>query len=842
MTHKQPPRNNHANLKLSLRLLARDWRSGALTILVFSLLLAVATVTSISLFTSRIHNSIYDEAAQFLAGSVKISGSIPIEDSWLNQAETLNIETALITEFTSMAFSEQEMILTQVKAVSSSYPLKGEMTIAKTPYGAEQKISGAPKEGEAWLASRLFEALGISIGDKIFLGDGEFIVTAAVVKEPDAGQSLFGIAPRAMINHKDIAKTNAVQVGSRISYSLLISGSENRIDKFQNWIDPKLGHHFRWNDAKSSNRSVGGALDRAESFLLLAGSLSVILGCAAIALAARRYAQKNAKTVAVLKTLGYTPNDVLTTFSLILITLGLSGVLAGSLLGWVLHWGILIAIGNLIPTQLMAPSFSAYWTGYITGFVALLAFAAPPFFSLRNVLPKAAINDSNQSAFNAFWANLLGLAAIVLLVFLYSRDPLLTLYLTIGSIICLQGVFLLSKATISFSQRFAKKLNYTWRLGFNNLQRHQKTNAMQIMIFSILLLLVAILISVRTHLIAQWKNQLPPNAANHFAFNIFPDELEDVKQAFAESGVTHSPFYAMTRGRIVAVNGESTAERVAKFNEGGMDYEREINLTSSQEMGPDNTIESGQWWTSSQLVADAEFLVSTEEGYAKGLGIEVDDLLLFSIAGQELTARVTSIRSVQWDSMNPNFFMIFNQAIDKKYGANWLTSFHIDANQKTFLNQLTRKYPTISLIELDQTINQIRDIINKITTAIEFILMLVVISGLLVLITSIQATLDMRFKESAILRTLGAEKALVRKTLITEFSVLGLLAGLLAVVGTEACLFLLQTLTFELQYQPFFIIWLALPIAGALLIGATGWVSTRRVTQVPPMHVLKSIN
>ena len=849
-TPASQPSEKHKNAepnqtRLALKLLFRDWKGGALTILVFSLLLAVATVTSISLFTSRIHNSIYDEATQLLAGDAKISGSMPIHEEWQGHAREQNIASSSVTEFATMAFSEQDMILSQVKAVDSHYPLKGSLTITQKGEKEGKLVQTGPSPGEVWIAARLLGALNIELGSTIQLGEADFKVTAIINKEPDSGQSLFGVAPRAMIHMDDLAKTEAVQTGSRIRYAMLIAGAESDINQYSEWVTPKLGHHFRWQDVKSNNRSIGDALNRAESFLLLAGSLSVILGGAAIALAARRYARKHNKTVALLKTLGCTPKNIVHIYSLTLLSLGLFAVIAGGIVGWGLHWGILIAIDDLIQTKLPLPSIDAYWVGGVTGLVALLAFAAPPILRLRNVMPIAAINENYQSNLSLIWTNMIGLFAVIGLVYFYSQNIKLTAYLLIGAIVCLAGVYVLSRATLILSKQLAPVLGYSWRLGLNNLQRHKQTNALQIMIFSILFLLVAILSSVRTHLLDQWQNQLPSNAANHFAFNIYPEELPDVTKLFIEAEIEHSPFYPMTRGRVIAVNGtdsQSLAEIYAEPDD-RMDYQRELNLTYSKILGSDNAIEQGQWWDT--IPADEHektLYVSAEQEYAKGLNIQLGDTVTFSIAGQEVDATVSSIRTVQWDSMNPNFFMIFNQPINAQFGANWLTSFYLPPEQKDFINQLSRQYPTISIIELDQTIEQIRDIIGKITSAIEFILMLVLASGILVLITSIQATLDMRFKESAILRTLGADRQLVRKTLLVEFATLGLLAGLLAVLGTEASLYMLQTQIFNLNYQPFKILWLLLPLTSTFIIAMAGWLSTRKVIKTPPMEVLKSIN
>lgn len=828
--------SRNARLKLAFKIFWRDWKTGELNLLVASLLLAIATVTSISLFTSRIHNAIYQEAAHFLAADAKISGSLPMPTQWQEHAQTQGLQTASLIGFQAMAFAADGMVLTQVKGVSDSYPLKGELGISERPFTDSRAVSKGPPSGEAWLAPRLFGALGISSGDNITIGEASFRVSASLNREPDSGQSLFGVAPRVMINQADVAKTEAIQTGSRVSYALLVSGEASDLARFENWLQPQLGNHHRWTGVKSENRGVGDALTRAERFLLLTGCLSVVLSGVAIALAARRYATRQQNQVAILKTLGSSPTHILGFYAVNLALIGIFCLALGAMAGWLLHWGIMLALGDLLPADIAAPSWSAYTTGGVTGVVALWAFAAPPIIALRNIAPASILREQVGSVLSSRLSFAIGAAAVVLLMGFYSRDLSLTLIVAAGASLCLLGVGVLGAGLIYACKRVGQKLDYSWRLGLANLQRHQRFNALQIMVFSVLLMLLFILLTVRTSLIQQWQNQLPEDAPNHFAFNIFPDEAAQIREFFDANGIAVRPFYPMTRGRLTQINEEDAQARI-ELKSNDLNYERELNLTWSDTYGEDNKIIAGTWWQNSDDTQP--LLVSAEEEYAKGIDLKVGDSVTFSVAGTEVSAKVANLRSVQWDSMNPNFFMIFNREIVPGSGANWITSFHLASQQKSLLNILSRKFPTISLIEIDQTIEQIQSIIGKVSMAIEFILLLVLVSGILVLVTSVQATLDLRIRESAIFRTLGANRRLIQKVLLIEFCMLGLLAGILAVAGTELCLFFLQTRVFNLAYQSQFSLWLWGPLVSALLIGAVGWLSTRRVIITPPLAVLR---
>ncbi len=841
------PKNSHASpfspppkvsIALTRRLLWRDWKSGELNILLFSLLLAIATVTCISLFTSRIHNSIYEEASHFLAADAKVTGSITPPAKWKTRAQELGLTGADILRFQAMAFSESGMTLSQVKAVSALYPLKGALTISNTPFGTGQKITHGPKPGEVWIAPRIFNALKISAGDKITIGEADFIVTAALNKEPDSGQSIFGVSPRVMMNIADIKKTQVVQIGSDIDYDWLLGGDASAIAAMKKWLDPQIGEHHRWIDVKGGNISIDSALTRAERFLLLTGCLSVILSGLAIALAARRYAKRHQNQVALLKTLGCTPRNITQLYAQSILFIGISSIFIGALLGWCLHWGIIGALGDLIPTALAQASWSAYLTGAVTGFISLWAFAAPPIFGLRNIPPASVLRSSEVNPRTIFTSTTIGVIAILGLMFFYSRDISLTLIVTAGATVCVLGVGVISSILIQTTRPLSRYLSTSWKLGLASLKRHKQFNALQVVIFSLLFMLLFILLTVRTSLLSQWQNQLPENAPNHFVFNIFPEEMPQIKTFFAENDIQSKLFFPMTRGRVISVNGIDI-KSIEKPPKHRVNYKRELNLTWSDTYGEDNTITQGAWWNT--LKPRDVLQVSTESSYAEGLGLTIGDTITFSVAGQTVDARVSSIRSVKWDSMNPNFYMIFDRPLLGGISANWVTSFYLPTENKLALNTLSRAHPTISIIEIDQTIEQVQSIVSKVSLAIEFILALVLSSGLLVLVTSIQATLDIRIQEGAIYRTLGAAKSLIRSTLLVEFITLGTLAGILAVGGTELCIFFLQTRIFDLPYSSQGWLWLWGPLLSGILIGLTGWLSARKVVNTPPLTLLRSL-
>lgn len=824
---------NYFVSKLFIRML----RAGEFHLLISALLVATASVTAISLFVERISGTLYNEASTFIAADALVRGSMPIKQQWQQAAKARNFETANFSSFNAMVFSDQGMKLGRVKAVDSNYPLYGELTL-----GAENNertiVQHGPLPGEVWLAPRLISNLDIQVGDRIKIGNAEFTLAASLLSEPDNASTQFGVAPRAMIHVDDVERTGAIQVGSRVSYAFLMAGPQDDIEIFTSELKPELGEHYRLLSPKDGNRALSSAIDRAERFLLLSGSLSVLLSALAIAIAAQRFANKQQPQVALLKCLGVKPGELQNIYLLLLATLAMIGIVFGLALGWVIHHIILFLLRDLLPQTLAGASIKPIIIGSLTCTLCLFSFAGPPILSLKHVSPIRVLKQV-QGRFLALKTNVvLGILCLGLLLLIYSQSLLLSAILLLSVCACIVLCSLFSLFILGLSKKLQSKLTGEWRIGLGNLQRQRALSGLQIFVFANIALLLLVLFQVRTNLIDEWKPQLE-RTPNHFVFNIFSSELEAVKAHLKNASIQTNSFYPMSRGRLIEINAVPIKDKI--LDKSRNNYKRELNLTWSSAMGDDNKIVVGEWWSPSQTTASPkELLVSAEQEYAEGLGLALGDILTFSIAGKEIDAKLASIRSVEWDSMNPNFFMIFNRAIAQDFAANWITSFYLDSDKQEKINQFSRRFPTVSLIELDQTLKQIKEVTTKVLMAVEFILLLVLSSSLLVVISSIKSSIDSRLKETALLRSFGASRRFTQRITLIEFASVGFIAGIFASAGAELSLYLIQTKLFESSYSFNGWMWIYAPIVSTLIIAFTGYLATVSTTHVPPMRALKS--
>ena len=830
--------------RLVLRLAVRDWRAGELRLLLAAVVVAVGTVTAIGLFVDRLREALLSESTTFLGADRVIASTRPVPEGFRDAARDLGIAHTDVVTFPSMLFADEaedaRSQLVSVKAVGDAYPLRGVLRVAEEPFGPAGVTQAVPARGEAWLDSRLFPALDLAIGDTVAVGYARLRIGRVLAGEPDRGGSVFDLGPRLLMHIDDVPETRVIQPGSRVGYRLLLSGEDAALAQLKTAVEPDLAPNYRWRGIADANPTIGEALDRAESFLLLGGLLAVLLAGVAVALGAHRYARRHYDHVGVLKTLGATPADVQWGYLGVLSVVGAAGVLTGLALGGVVHLAIVAALAAYLPASLPLPSLRPVGLGAVTGFVCLLAFALPPLLALRGVSPMRVIRRDVHAgaASQAFTYGAAALGGLGLLVW-YSGDVWLTLW-AIGGGVGVCGAFAAVALLLLRGGRVVgMQAGSAWRLALAGLQRRYRENVAQITIFGIAIMLLLILLLIRTALLDEWRAQLPENAPNHFVMNVADDEVEAVQTLLATHTDYDGRLFPMIRGRVTSVNGQPAEEWEQAHRRGpdGPRLRSERNLTWSDALPGNNVLVQGEWWPED----GGEALLSLEADYARRFGLGIGDELAFDIGGLPVAARVANTRRVEWDSLQPNFFIIFSGAALRDFATTHMTSFHLEADGKRFLNRLLSEHPTITVIEVDEIIRQVRSIVARVTQAIELVLGLVLGAGALVLVASIQASHAARLREHALVRALGGTMKLIAGALTAEFAVLGAFAGVVAVIGAEITVTVLRAQVFELGYELHPWLWLAGPAIGAALIAAIGYLGTRKLVESPPVLVLREL-
>jgi putative ABC transport system permease protein len=821
---------------LAIRQLLRDARAGELRVLFFALLVAVAASTAIGYFGARLNGAMMMRATEFLGADLLLEGSSPARPEQIRSGTELGLDHARVVEFSSVVATDNGIQLSSVKAADDSYPLRGELKSAPAPFAPEE-TGGRPNPGEAWVEARLLTALDLKIGDSIDVGNQTLRLSRVLTYEPDRAGNFYSLTPRVLINLKDLEATGVVQPGSRVSYRDLWRGPAPALQTYRDLLKPGLEANQRLQDARDGNRQIGGALGKAERYLNMASLVAVLLSGVAVALSANRFATRRFDASALLRCLGLSRRETMVLFSLQLTVLGLLASLSGALLGWIAQLGLFALLHDLLPTAVPPGGLLPAIAGIGTGLVALAGFALPPLAALGRVPPLRVLRRDMLPIPSSSWVIYgAALGALGLIMWRLSLDLVLTFALLGGGVVAalvLGGLLLLLLQSL---RRLLARASLPWRLGLGQLLRHPLAAAGQALAFGLILLSLALIALLRGELLDTWQNQLPKNAPNYFALNILPNDKQAFTDKLLELSAQSAPLYPVVPGRLISINGEPATEFVTKDSAGDRALQRDLSLTWAADLPQGNVVTAGTWWP--QQPPDDVPGVSVEGKVAENLKIKLGDRLVFSVGGVNREAKVTSLREINWDNFQPNFFMIFQPGTLKDLPATYLTSFYLAPGHDQQIVDLSRAFPAVTILQVEALLEQLRSILAQVTLAVEYVLLFVLAAGMAVLFSGLQATLDERIRQGALLRALGAERPLLVKARRIEFGLLGAVSGLLAALGSELVSLVLYRYAFDLPWHPH--PWLlVLPLLGALLIGAAGVFGTRRALNASPLTVLR---
>ncbi len=822
---------------LALRMLRREWRSGELRVIWLSLLIAVAAVVAVGVFSDRVNQALTQQANALQGGDLILSSDNPLPQYYRQQAEQAGLLWVEGYEFPSMVMAEDRARLVAVKAVSSGYPLRGELLISQTPFAPTQVANGLPATGSVWVEPQLLSDLSLSVGDSLSLGALTVQISAVIRNEPArAAGNLFSLSPRVLLNSADLAATELVQPASRVRYQLTMAGELARIKQHKKQLQRQLQPGERLLDVTDGRPEVKMAVERAARFLGLAALVSVLLAGVAIAMASRRYSERHYDHCAVLRCLGASHRQILSLFLLQLLIVGTVAGGLGAALGYIAQAGLVNALTPLFGGELPRPSLQPAAIGILVGLVTLFGFSLPRFIALSRVPALRVLRRDLQGSGAQPWlVFLISLAALMTLLVIQAGDVKLGLYALLGV-----GISLLLLASLAWLMvwgigRLKGQVGLAWRFGLLNISRRAGASVVQVSGFGLGIMALLLLTMVRGDLLSEWQLQLPDNAPNRFLINIQPNQVEAVAQFFHEQQVDNVPLYPMVRGRLVAINNKTLSVDDFPDDRAKRLLMREFNLSWSATMPSGNTLIKGAWWQASH---QPQF--SIEQGIAEAFGIQLGDRLRYKIAGEMVEATVTSLRSVEWDSFQVNFFVIASPGVLDNYPSNYVSSFYLPEHQYPLLSQLLQQFPNITVLDVSSLMEEVRRIVERVIMAVEFVFLFTLLAGLMVMYAAIQSTLDERIRESALLRTLGAQRTTLQKGLLAEFALLGLLAGSVAVVVSTGAAALLAAQVFNLAYLPSPWLWLGAPIASAIAIGLAGVLSTRFILKQPPLISLQN--
>jgi putative ABC transport system permease protein len=824
-------------LALGARQLWRDLRAGELRLLMLSVALAVAALTAVGFLADRLQNGLWRDARQLLGGDAVVVSDQLTPPDFAQQAKQRGLQTNTNVSFPTMARALPEQggasRLVALKAVEPGYPLRGRLEVAPSQ-------AAIPPAGEVWVDPPLLEALNLQTGQMLGLGDRQLRITATIVREPDRGAGFMSFAPRVMLNAADLPSTGLVQPASRVTWRMAVAGPTPEADRFVQWakteIDARPVRGVQIESLDTGRPEMRQTLDRASQFLNLVALLAALLCAVAVALASRSFAERQLDVCALLRVLGQSQRTLTLSYGLEFLGAGLIASALGVLIGYGVHLGFVQLLAGLVETQLPAATAWPALMGMGMGLTLLVAFGLPPVLQLAKVPPLRVIRrDLGGLQTHSVLVLAMGLVGFALTLLMVSRSLTLGL-ITVGGFAVALMVFagLAALALWLLRRTVPGEQAPRWlRLATRQVAARPVFAVVQVSALSVGLLALALLVLLRTDLVASWRQATPANAPDRFVINVQPEQASDFLASLQRAGVQSPDWFPMIRGRLVAINGREVgpndfvAERAKRL------IDREINLSHSADLPTHNPLTAGRW-----VGGEADGL-SVEQGIADTLGLKLGDTLRFDIAGQAREARITSLRKVDWASMRANFFMLFPVAQMPDLPMTYMAAFRSPERSAGFDNALVKQFPNITSVDMRSTLAQVQRVMDQVIRAVEYLFGFTLAAGVMVLLAAVGASRQAREREYAIMRALGASRHLLAQVQRTELLGLGWLAGFMASTMALVVGWALARFAFEFTWGPPLWAPLAGGALGALLAWVAGSLSLSGVLRQPVMQTLR---
>ena len=801
--------------------------SGDLLILFFSIVLAVTSISSVGFLGDRLKSSMQMQASSILGADLVLRSATEIDSKYLNLASSLDLKSAETATFLSMIIADEGNLLTSIKAVTPSYPLRGKLTVVNFDNSPIQH-SGSPPQGSIWIEKKVSESLELNQSGNIIVGNKNFIVEGIIQDYPDRNSSFVGFYPVAIVNINDVDAMGVIQTGSRVVYRQLFSGTQKNLDRFVESLDT-LPPNIRLQNAIDVGDNLGEDIANSTIFFNLASLFTIIISVIAAMMAVRRYASRNLLHTSLMKVFGASKTFILghqiTQLFLLIITASSFGLI----FGYALQHLLISTLQGIINADLPPPSFRPVILGLITATFVVFATAAPYIKILSDTEPIRILrNDFTIKLSSNFIIYLVAFFSMFGFLGILFQDLKLILYIVITLVVVTFALYSIGRLLL-YALSFMQFSNGTgWKLGLKNLVQRGNESILQVIIFGLSLLFLVVLAETRTDLVDSWSETLDEDTPNYFLFNIQEYNLKPISNYFEDQAQITPDFTPLIRGRLLSAKRPGSDVNFDNL------MDREANLTWQNLLPVSNKLVAGKWWAEGDEVKE----VSVDQEIAASMDLEIGDELTFSAGGKTFSVSVTSFREIEWQSFSPNFFFILSPAAGKELPNSYITSIKVKDSNK-LMNNFVASFPTITSVNLEAIINQAKNSISSASLAVQYIFLLTLIAGVLALIASIYANKDQRTKEAAIMHAIGASRAMIFKSAASEFFILGILSATTAVIFSTLLSSVIFYQFLDLIYSPNILILGLSFLLAITFIFVAGVLSIRKSIYASPMITLR---
>ena len=681
----------------------------------------------------------------------------------------------------------------------------------------------------------MLAALGIGVGDTLELAGRPLRVDGEIVRQPDGGQ-MFSLAPRLIAAIADAESGGLLAVGSRARHKLMVAGTPDALEQFQSFAKPKLADGAQLVTVGEAQQNLRTAFERGEAFLRLAALLSALLSGIAVALAAQRYARRKIDEVALLRALGLGKRDVLATLSLTLLFLGLPACLIGAGAGLAMQEAVLRYAGDLLPGAPPPLSLLPAVAAIAIGLAVLVGFALPPLARLRDVPPVRVFQRAVAMRPRRFDVLYL-LPPIVAFGLIATQSGSAQIASALGgSLAGVAAITLICGFVLIFlMRRLGQRLPGALRFGLANLARRRTLSLIQATALALSFTSLLVLAVVGPGLLAAWRADLPPQTPNHFLLNLQTDQRTPVTQRLDDAGAKNLNVLPLAVGKLLAINGQPPRAEDYEDRRAAGWINGEMRLSWSDTLPESNKLREGAWFDGSATTPQA----SVDRVWVDMFHLKIGDTLTITVGERTIVATIANVREVDWTSFRVNFFVLLDPATAASLPHSYIASFWLPPARTAAMQALSRDYTNLSLIDINAILDRVRDIIDQVSRAVTAVLGFSLAAGLLVLIAALNVSAEERRFETALLRTLGAGRGQLAATVLGEFALLGLIAGLIAAGGAIVAGMSLGRGVFRIAWTPDLPPFALGVIVAIALVTLAGWLGTRTIARTSPLLVLR---
>ena len=834
-----------------LNLTRREIRSSWRRLLFFFLCIAlgVGSVVALRSLIQNLTRAVGTDARALMTADIELSSTNDFAPADVQKIEDVIRETQLVdarNEVITAAVMARPSDSTnptvkfvELKGIESPFPLVGGFRLSD---GRDFDFK-LLENGGAVIARILLEELNIKIGDKLKIGEGEFIVRGSIDEEP-GGTSGFRLGSRVFVEKKAFDSAGITRNNGRVRRRLLLRTSDDPTPLVKNLRDTLKGTTITVNSYREQQENLGEQFARTENYLALTGLLILVLGGVGVFNVARAFVEQRRKTVAVLKCLGASGNRVISVYLLQIFILGVFGSVLGIVIAQLTLLFARWQFADVLPDKMtygVGPSTA--FSGLILGVFISLLFSGLPLLQIRSIKPKLLLRDENNASLGKLdplkWlVAILSISALLGIAVWQAGSWRVGVVFLAGLAIATTVLYLAATVLMNLLRRLRSFGPFAIRMGLNSLYRPGNQTRVILLAIGLGSFVVLAVQAVQTNLIREFdftNNQRLPSL---FFVDAQKSQIGELASILTERTGESPETIPTVRARIANVNGEPFDFQNREVRQQQGQIGREFAVTYRDNIDENEKLISGTWWRS-----DAEPQVSVESNMANILKIAVDDSLTFDISGRQITARVVNVREIDLRKTRTAFVFVFKPGLlenaPHSYGVSLLK--HIPATDRQRLQRdLIEKFPNVQIFDVDDILNTVKRLIANFVIAISFVGSFVIFSGILILIGSIALTKSQRVYENAVMKTLGARRGTLATVLAAEYGILGIMAGLIGAAFAALMSFAVCRFVLDIKWEPNWLNLLAGIGVTALIVLAVGIISSFDVLFNRPLATLRS--